>query len=150
MQYQICPVCHTKVSIENGKKLNICPNHSCPNPYLFSSGQIAEETEGTKDSFCSCKLYLKHMETGKLYTFSCPVILNRNSFSPVDFAISEDSHAFIDFTEEIYEITDVSTYGATWINSKRLNDGVSKLLSPGDTLRVGDTYLEVLYEKEYT
>lgn len=167
MKYQICPVCQTKVAIENGKKINICPSSLCPNPYMFSYGQVIEEDDepsssSSKNSFHDFSsadetpegniifhhLILKNIETGKKHIFDCPTILNRSSFSPTDYAISENTHAIIDSMEEKYLVTDVSTYQATWINSQRLNAGISGVVSPGDTLRIGNTFLEVLYEQE--
>ena len=167
MKYQICPVCQTKIAIKNEKKINICPSSLCPNPYMFSYGQVVEEDDETSsssskksfhDSYSTEKtiedniyfhhLFLRNEETGKIHIFDCPTILNRSSFSPTDFAISENTHAIIDSMDEKYLVTDASTYQATWINSQRLNTGISGVLSSGDTLRIGNTFLEVLHEQE--
>lgn len=164
MKYQICPICRTKVAIEHGKKISICPSNLCPNPYMFSCGKVIEEdnelltssykdaslTDETSDgNIIFRRLILKNVETATIHKFDCPAILNRSSFSPKDYAISENEHAFVDCLDENYLVTDASTYQATWINSQRLNTGVSGILSCGDILRIGNTFLEVLHEHEF-
>lgn len=149
---QICPVCNKKYPIKDGKKLSVCPNSKCKNPFLMAYALIEKEdnitTSKPQANISTHLLVLKNTETGELFQFSCPVLLNRNSFlskgGKPDFAISESEHACIDFSSpDSYLISDLSRYKATWINGIRLDTASCMLMKKQDKLRIGNTELEV-------
>ena len=156
-QIQICPVCGKKYPIKDGKKLFICPNSKCENPFLMAHALLENEDENpqlrqqavSSDLQISANMIsFKNLATGESFPFSLPVLLNRNSFlsehGKPDFAISESEHVCIDFSSAgTYLISDLSRYKATWVNGERLDTASCMLIKKKDILRIGNTELEV-------
>ena len=64
----------------------------------------------------------------------------------LQFPLVSRDHAEINFTGGHLQITDTSRNG-TWINDVRMAAGSTKMLSDGDTIRIGYSLLRVVYPK---
>lgn len=152
MKYQICPVCKTKVEVDDiHKKIIVCPASNCPNPFRFSEGMILDEGNNpTPEKVVEPKdnkiVLLSDTVAEKRYEFPLPAVINRSSFSNRDLAISEHCHALIDVEENAITITDTSSFNATWLNEERCTAGTPVKLNPGISLRIGNSYFNVEFE----
>jgi len=64
----------------------------------------------------------------------------------LQFPLVSRDHAEINFTAGHLQITDTSING-TWINDVRMAAGSTKVLSDGDTIRIGYALLRIFYPK---
>ena len=153
VKVRICPVCKK----ENDINALSCLNPDCENPFMLSLGRIVEKTEGKKGDRKESEekdsqnighkrvLYLRDKESGKLYKFEMPAVLNRHSFQKTDYAISEEQHVLVDgITTSKFIIICKSRFNAVWINENRLYNSKNMILGTGDILRLGNSFFEVV------
>jgi serine/threonine protein kinase len=79
-----------------------------------------------------------------------PLILGREAGADliIDDPNASRRHARIDFDGRVYHVTDLNSTNGTYLGGDRLLPGVSAVWQPDQALRIGDTWLRLLRDRD--